>query len=710
MMYRDAWTARYPIMAVLLAVAVVAGVAVGGGFTPAKYARGVVRYTAPERRLRLDLDSGWRFHLGDVAAAQVPSFDDRGWSPVDTPHTWNAVDGADGGDNYHRGVGWYRQHRKVPEADRGKRLVLDFGAANQIADVWANGVYLGRHQGGYAEFRFDATAALRVGADNVLAVRVDNSYNADIPPLGADYTLQGGLYRDVTLWAVDPVGISMFDNAGPGVYLRQHGVSAASATVDVTTRLTDATAQDRPVVVRATLTDDEGKTVTARTGAPTTVRAQGGADDHETLVVDYPHRWDGVHDPYLYHVTVEVRDASSDAVLDAVTQPLGLRTISVDPDEGFFLNGHHLPLHGVALHQDRGGVGWAETSADRVQDFGLIRQIGANAVRMVHYQHDQEDYTLADQQGLVVWAELPLVSTITDSAAFTANAEQQLRELIVQNYNHPSIVFWSIGNEQAHDDRPTNALLTALAVMVRHLDPDRLSTYANCCVSDISAVVNHTDVSAYNRYYGWYYGTVDRFGPWADSLHFANPSRDIGISEYGAGADPAQHSADLTPPSPIGAVHPEEYQAYYHERMWKQIVARPYIWGTFVWNMFDFASDSRAEGGAPGINDKGLVTRDRKIKKDAFYWYAANWSSAPVLYITSRRWTTRTAAGTQLKVYSNASTVTASLDGQPLGSRGSGDHIFLWNQVTLRPGANTVTVTAVVNGIPLTDTATWTLM
>jgi len=696
------------IAAALALAAAIAGLTVAD-ISPARFARSVVPYTPPTVRVRQSLDTGWRFHLGDVAAAQVPGFDDRGWSRVDTPHTWNAVDGADGGGNYYRGVGWYRQHCAVPATDRGKRLVLEFGAAEQVADVWVNGTHLGRHEGGYAAFRFDATALLHAGADNVVAVRVDNAYNPDIAPLSGDFTMQGGLYRDVTLWAVDPVGISLLDSAGPGVYLRQRGVSRAAATVDVTTRLSDATPRDRSVVVRVTVADAGGKTVVARTGAPATVPAQGGTDDRQTLTIDAPHLWDGVADPYLYQVTAEVHDAASGAIIDTVTQPLGLRTIGVDPNKGFFLNGRHVPLHGVALHQDHSSDGWAETEADRVQDFGLIRQLGANAVRMVHYQHDQADYTLADQQGLVVWAELPLVNNVTNSAAFTADAEQQLRELVTQDFNHPSIVFWSIGNEQAFDDAPTNALLSALALMVHRLDPDRLSTYANCCVSDISAVVNHTDVSAYNRYYGWYYATVDRFGPWADSLHYANPSRDIGISEYGAGANPAQHTADLAPPNPLGALHPEEYQAWYHERMWKQIVARPYLWGTFVWNMFDFASDLRGEGSTPGVNDKGLVTRDRQIKKDAFYWYAVNWSAAPLVYITSRRWTSRTDATTQLKVYSNASTVTASVDGQPIGSRKSGDHIFTWAAVTLRPGPNTVTVTASVDGVPLTDTVTWTL-
>jgi beta-galactosidase len=666
-------------------------------------------YTPPDLRNRVDLNTGWKFNKGDVAGAEQAGFNDAAWSSVSTPHTWNAADGSDGGSNYYRGIGWYRRHYTVPSAYAGKQLYLQFAGANQVADVWVNGTYLGKHSGGYARFRFNATAAFHVGQDNVIAVKVNNADNNDIAPQSADYSFDGGIYRNVSFWAVDPVQIRMLDYAGPGVYLRQRSVTAASATVDVTTKLFNNNGAALNVSVRTVVTDAAGNVVADQTASAGSVAAHAGKDVVQSVTIANPHRWDGLADPYQYNANVELRDTATGRVTDVVTEPLGLRSFAIDPGAGFSLNGHHLDLHGVNLHQDRAGAGWAVNDAQHTQDFDLIKEIGATAVRLAHYQHDQKDYNLADAAGLVAWAEIPLVNDTTASSAFTANAEQQLRELIRQNYNHPSIVFWSIGNEQRQDNAATNALLTDLAGIVNAEDPDRLSTYASCCVSDTGAVPTHAETTGYNKYYGWYTGSVSGLGPNLDSLHAALPARPIAVSEYGAGANVTQHELNPAQPSAGGQWHPEEYQAYLHEQSWKQLQARPYVWGKFVWNMFDFASDGRNEGAQPGINDKGLVTRDRAIRKDAFYWYKANWSSAPTLYITSRRWTQRTTATTDVKVYSNASTVTVTLNGTALGAKSSTDHIFTWTGVTLRSGTNTVTATAVINGTTVTDTVTWTL-
>jgi beta-galactosidase len=687
-----------------LAAAIVAGSLVVTA-SPAEAAT----YTPPATRQRVDLNANWRFHKGDVSGAQDPAFDDSGWQPVVVPHTWNAADGADGGNNYYRGVGWYRRHYVVPSTFAGKMLYLQFAGANQVADVWVNGVYSGQHQGGYARFRFVVKSAFKVGQDNVIAVKVNNADHNDIPPQSADYTFFGGIYRNVSLWVTDPLQVRMLDFAGPGVYLRQRSVTAASATIDVTTKLFNNNTTSRSVAVRTVVTDATGTVVADQTAPARTLNAASGVDLVQTVTIANPRRWDGLADPYQYHANVEVRDVSANRVTDVVTEPLGLRTFAVDPNTGFSLNGHPLDLHGVNLHQDRADVGWAVTDADHTQDFNLIKEIGATSVRLAHYQHDQKDYNLADDIGLVVWAEIPLVNDTTNSTGFTANAEQQLRELIRQNYNHPSIVFWSIGNEQRADNTATNTLLTRLASDVDSEDPDRISTYASCCVSDTGAINSHTEVNGYNEYFGWYTGSYNDLGGWADSLHTANPTRRFALSEYGAGANTTQHA--LNPPKPVttSQSHPEEYQALLHEASWKQLKARDYIWGKYVWNMFDFASDSRNEGAQPGINDKGLVTRDRGTRKDAFYWYKANWSSAPTLYITSRRWTWRVDATTEVKVYSNAPSVTLTLNGTSLGTKTSTDRIFKWTGVTLQSGPNTVQVSATIGGTAVMDTVTWTL-
>lgn len=671
-------------------------------------------YTAPNPRVRIDLNQGWRFVRADVTGAERPGFDDSGWTPVNTPHTWNAVDGADGGNNYYRGVGWYRRHYTAPSELAGKRLYLQFAGVDQVADVWVNGTYLGQHKGGYSRFRFGVTAVLVPGGDNVIAVRVTNAQDTGIAPVSADYTFEGGIYRNVSLWATDNLHVRLEDYAGPGIYLRQSNVTAASATVTVTTKLWNDSNTTRSVVVRSVIADKSGTIVAEARSTAQTVAAATGAEIRQTVGIDSPRLWNGLADPYLYNASVEIHDvtAGADRITDVVTERLGLRSVAVNPDTGFHLNGSRLGLHGVNLHHERAGKGWALTDPEHIQDYDLIRELGANAVRMAHYQHDQKEYELADERGLIVWAEIPLVNSVTNSTAFTAGTQNQLRELIRQNYNHPSIVFWGIGNEQTdYNGTATNTLLASLAGIVESEDPDRLSTYAVRSEDPDDAQAGlHTQTTGFNKYLGWYYGSKDgELGAWADNLHANSPSRMIGISEYGAGANTTQHALNPPRPTPGGSWHPEEYQSLFHEAAWKQLASRPYIWGTFVWAMFDFASDGRNEGSRPGINDKGLVTRDRQIRKDAFYWYKANWASTPTLHITSRRWTQRTDATTEVKVYSNAGQVTATLNGTSLGTLSSSDHIFRWANVTLRPGQNTVTVTATINGSTYTDSVDWTL-
>lgn len=666
-------------------------------------------FTSPALRTRTDLNQGWRFVLEDATGAHEPGFDDASWQTVDTPHTWNAEDGADGGSDYHRGVGWYRRHVEVPASEAGRRQILQFAGVNQVAEVWVNGTHVGTHVGGYARFRFDVTEHLVVGGDNVVAVRVDNAHDPDIAPLNADFSFQGGIYRNVSLWSVDPLMVRVLDHAGPGVYVRQRDVSAEEATVEVTTKLWNNRGGSAQVAVRTTVTDADGAVVAQETSSAQALAAGRGTEVAQTLTIDSPRLWNGTADPYLHRVHAEVLDARTGTVTDVVTEPLGLRTIRIDPAGGFFLNGEHVPLKGVNIHQDRAGKGWAVNNADHVEDMRLVQEVGANAVRTAHYQHDQRTYDLADEMGMVVYAEIPFVNAYTDSAAFRENVEQQLVEMVRQNYNHPSIALWGIGNEIRTDDAVANEIVAMLQETVDAEDPDRITTYATCCIGDTGPLNRHADTASYNRYYGWYSRDMAHLGTWADQLHAKEPQRAIGISEYGAGANVEHHALHPDKPVTTGQWHPEEYQAEYHEQSWAEIEARPFIWGSFVWNMFDFASDRRDEGAQPGINDKGLVTWDRKIRKDAFWFYRAAWSDEPTLQVASERWTDRTDLLTDVKVYSNATSVRATLNGTSLGPRSSEDHVFRWEDVELRPGANTVEVTATIDGEVHTDTVTWHL-
>ncbi|KAA2261541.1 glycoside hydrolase family 2 protein [Solihabitans fulvus] len=671
-------------------------------------AEGSAGYTAPSPRQHVDLDGGWRFVRADAAGAESPTFDDSAWAAVTVPHTWNAKDGEDGGNNYYRGIGWYRRHYTPPPTVAGQKLWLQFDGADTVTDVWVNGTHLGQHQGGFARFRFDATDALVPGGDAVIAVRVSNARDAGIAPLSGDFTMFGGLYRDVSLEVTDPLSIRMLDYAGPGVYLRQRSVSSASATVDVTTKVWNNSGTTRHTRVRTVVTDATGAVVADTSTATRAVAAHTGDQVTQTVSLTNPHRWNGRADPYLYQANVELRDVDSGAVTDEVTEPLGLRSFGLAPDSGFALNGSHLALHGVNLHQDRLDQGWAVSAAEHTQDFDLMDEMGVNAIRTAHYQQSQQVYGLADRRGYLVWSEIPVINSVTDSAAFTANAVQQLRELIRQDYNHPSVAFWGIGNEQGQDNAATNALLKTLADTVTAEDPDRISTYAHAG-GDGSNLITHTATAGFNKYYGWYGGALPDFGSWADTLHANQPSRAIAVSEYGAGASIYQHQDN--PPTPVwnSGWHPEEYQALFHESYWTQIQSRQYLWGTFVWNMFDFASDGRNEGDTPGRNDKGLVTYDRATRKDAFYWYKANWTATPFVYLTSRRFTDRADATTTVKVYGTVDSARLTVNGAAVGGAvTSTDHRYRWANVTLAKGPNTITVTGTRGGATYTDTATWT--
>lgn len=675
------------------------------GFVPGCASSSAMRL---DSRMDTSLNSGWMFRRADVTGAEAPNFDDGAWTEVDLPHTWNAIDGQDGpATPYYRGIGWYRRHYTVAESLRGRRIYLQFDGSNIISEVYVNGSLAGSHAGGFAAFRFDVTDLLTLGGDNVIAVKVDNSAGVDVnnvitasptanvPPLNADFTFFGGIYRGVHLFSTPPLAISPLDFGSSGVYVTQANVTAVSADLSLKVKLANAAAETATANLKATVLDASGAEVVSLSFNQA-VPAKGNADATASSKMMNPHLWNGLADPYLYSVRVDLLDGSR--VADSITVPLGLRSFSLDANTGFTLNGAYLDLHGVNKHQDHPNKGWAITDTDTDADFEFIKELGATAVRLAHYQHAQHTYDVADRAGLVVWAETPVVDRVNDTPQFSANAEQQLTELIRQNYNHPSIVFWSVGNETTLNAGPNpDALIAHLADVVASEDATRLASYA--ATGDTYNPVNwHGTAHGFNEYQGWYGSHVADFATWVDQTHVDRPTQAIGLTEYGAGASIAQHTADPAAQDTGGnhttVEHSEEYQTYYHEGYWSALSSRPFVWGKFIWNAFDFASDTRSEGSAPGLNDKGLVTFDRQTKKDAFYLYKANWSSEPFVYITSRRFSTLPQASTSIKVYSNASVVDLKLNGASLGTQSADNHIFIWNNVAWAEGANTVEASA----------------
>jgi beta-galactosidase len=655
------------------------------------------------------INEGWKFIRADVNGAQRPGFNDSNWSDVTLPHTWNAEDTLKGGD-YYRGPGWYRGKIAIPAEAKGRRVFVYFEAASTVADVYFNGVHLGQHRGGFTAFCFELTPHIRWGGWNALAVRVDNSYVEDVPPLGGDFNIYGGLYRPVWLIVTNAICITPMDYASPGIYLKQTKVSKKEAKVDVLAKVSNGF--DKPVSIQLRISIvDSNSTIVAQGKVEGRVAAGQTKDLSRQIQIKNPHLWNGLKDSYVYGAQVEL--VLDGKVIDEVSGILGLRWFSVDQSKGFFLNGEPYPLHGVNRHQDRPGKGWAISYEDQQEDVNLILELGANCVRLAHYPHSNYFQTLCDKNGLVVWSELPLVNQVLDTPAFRENAKQQLMELIHQHYNHPSIVFWSLYNELGNYGRcdDPRALLTELNKLAKKEDPTRLTTAASNDPSDKwPGVRKIADLIAWNTYPGWYRGTPPQMGQEIDNYKKDAGKKPLGISEYGAGASVNQHEQNMKKgPTPAGKWHPEGWQAIVHEENYAAIEARPYLWSTFVWVMFDFASAGRNEGDTPGVNDKGLVTTDRKTKKDAFYFYKAKWTREPFVYITSRRDTERKEAITTVKIYSNCDSVELKVNGQSMGSKTSNNCIFKWPDIQLNEGLNTIETIAARGVQSCTDNCVWRL-
>ncbi len=662
-------------------------------------------YSPPlDARADLLLDTGWRFTTNAVSGAQAPAFDDAAWNPISLPHTWNNLDGQDGGGNYYRGAGWYRVHLPLDASLAGRHFFLKFDGAFSVSDVYVNGAFLGEKIGGFAAFVFDATSALQPGADNVIAVKVSNAPNSDVPPLNADFTFFGGLYRDVHLLVTGPAQISPLDCGSPGVYLQTTGVSSNSATLQFTTVLSNAAASPVTLNLRSIVTDAATNILVALTNT-VTLRAMSSSNIVVSTIIDHPHLWNGLDDPYLHHAFVELRDDAG--VIDCVAQPLGFRSFNVDPTNGFFLNGRHYDLHGVNLHQDWLNCGWAVSSAQRATNFAFLKEIGATFLRLSHYEHADETYQLADQNGVCVWSEIPIIDYITVSAGFYSNTLQDLRDMIRQRYNHPSVVCWSIYNEITLQSGPNATNLVAQeAALAAQEDPTRPATAA-ANTSDNDPTTTFTPLIAFNKYYGWYSSPLNGIGAWADNYHATHPNRPVGITEYGAGGSIYQHSENPAfPANTSSAFHPEEWQNIVHETNWQMMAARPFLWCKLLWNAFDFASDGRSEGETPGRNDKGIATYDRLARKDVFYYYKASWTTNPMVYITGHTFTNRLTNSVIAKIYANCDTVELFLNGASQGLVSSPNCIYAW-PITLQPGSNYVTATGVKGGASVTDALVW---
>ena len=630
---------------------------------------------------------------------------------VDLPHTWNAQDALSGKPDYKRGIGNYDKKLFIRSEWKGKRLFLRFEGANCVSNVFINGKQIGEHRGGYGAFIFEITDKVNYGKNNTVLVRVNNGEQLDVMPLVGDFNFYGGIYRDVHLLVTEDICISPLDYASPGVYLFQQHVGEKQAAVLARINLSNGTEHPRQATLR--LQVKEGDKVVYQADKKVTVAPHTSVQPEEmSFTLLNPRLWNGREDPFMYQTVITlVKDGKE---IDKVEQPLGLRYYATDADRGFFLNGKHLPLHGVCRHQEWAEVGNALRPMHHEEDTRLMLEMGVNAIRLAHYPQATYMYDLMDRNGIVTWAEIPFVGPggyadkgFVDQPSFRKNGKEQLKEMIRQHFNHPSICFWGLFNElKENGDNPLE-YIKELNVLAHQEDPTRPTTSA----SNQGGAINFiTDNIAWNRYDGWYGATPATLASWLDKTHQAHPEIKIAISEYGAGASIYHQQDSLVQTSPGSWGHPENWQTEYHIQNWKIISERPYVWGSFVWNMFDFGAAHRTEGDRPGINDKGLVTHDRKVKKDAFYFYKANWNPEPMVYIAGRRSVNRVKPVTEVQIFSNCAEVTLKVNGQIIKKmQPDGVKVCIFKDIRLKKGENNIEVSAKNGKRVITDACCWIL-
>ena len=598
----------------------------------------------------VSINNNWFFSKEATAVPEALCTD---WEAVNVPHCWNAVDGQDGGNDYWRGTAYYAKSIVKAELPAADRYYLEIQGANSSADVYLNGKHLAHHDGGYSTWRVDLTETME--EENLLVIAVDNTPNDKVYPQVADFTFYGGLYRNVNIMAVPESHFDLDYYGAPGIKVTPV-MEEKDAKTEVEVFLINA---KEGQTVRYTLMNKEGKVL----GTKDT------ADKKIIFRIKNAHLWHGRKDPYLYSVKAELIENGE--VLDTVSTRFGCRSYKIDPENGFILNGEEYPLRGVSRHQDRWGFGNALLPEHHKEDIELICEVGATTIRLAHYQHDQYFYDLCDEKGMVIWAEIPYISN--HMVGGRENTISQMRELITQNYNHPCIVVWGLSNEISMNGSSADLIDNhhVLNDMCHEMDKTRPTTMAVVSMCDMdSEYVHIPDTVSYNHYFGWYGGDTSMNGPWFDKFHEKYPNQPIGCSEYGCEA------LNWHTSNPQQGDYTEEYQAYYHEELIKQLFTRKYMWATHVWNMFDFGADARAEGGENGQNHKGLMTFDRKYKKDSFYAYKAWLSDEPFVHLCGKRYIDRVEDVTKVTVYSNQPSVELFANGESLGVKEAPDHFF----------------------------------
>lgn len=653
-------------------------------------------------------NEGWQFKRGPFTQDPVKykSIFEGKWSDVEIPHTWNAKDMQLKYNEFYAGEAYYRKTFFADEALKDKRVFIRFEGVGQVATLYVNGEFLGEHKGGYSAFAFDLSKMLKYGQENEILVRVDNASRPDVIPVNhVLFGVYGGIYRPVWLIVTEKVNIAVTDHASPGVYITQKNVSPKSADVKVKVKLENKHKTPQQVVLENTIYDREGK-LCLKKSEPVTVTPQSVQSFETDFVVRKPHLWHGRKDPYLYKVVTRVK--SGDQVLDEMVQPLGLRKYEIVAGDGFYLNGEKYPMYGVCRHQDWWGIGSALKKENHDFDLSMIMDIGATTVRFAHYQQSDYIYSKCDSLGLIIWAEIPFVNRVSTQEG--PNAKQQLVELIRQGFNHPSIYIWGLHNEVYSPTEYTSTLTKELNDVAKTEDPDRYTVSVNGYGHMEHPVNLNAEVQGMNRYFGWYEKKIQDIKPWIENLETQYPTYKFMLTEYGADANIGHQTEYLGESLNWGKpYYPETFQTKLHEYQWSVISQHPYIIASYLWNMFDFGVPASYRGGVPARNMKGLMTIDRKIKKDSYFFYKANWSEDPVVYITQRRLKEREKKVTTVTVYSNIGEPTVYLNDKKLTGvkKGYTDIHYIFENVELQQGKNILKAVAQKDGKTYEDTIEW---
>ncbi len=654
-------------------------------------------------------NDGWEFKKGPFAqdAMKVAQKWNAKWEKVNIPHTWNAEDMQKRAASFYEGVGYYRKNYVFPETLKGKRVFLRFEGVASCAEVYVNGYLVGSHKGGYSAFVCEIGSQIKYGAENEILVKADNASRPDVIPVNHNlFGVYGGMYRPVWLVVTEPCNIVVNDCASPGVFITQKNVSKKSAEVSVKVKVDNASLVPVPLELENTIYDMNGKQI-KKHRQTFELTPQGVQAYTSNFKLNNPHLWQGREDPYLYKVVSRLMQDGQ--VIDEVVQPLGLRKYEIVAGDGFYLNGKKYPMYGVTRHQDWWGLGSALTNKEHDFDLAQIMDIGATTVRFAHYQQSDYLYSRCDSLGLVIWAEIPFVNRVTGQE--WENAHQQMRELVRQSFNHPSIYVWGIHNEVYHPHGYTAALTQSLHDLCKTEDPDRYTAAVNGYGHADHPVNQNADIQGMNRYFGWYEKKIQDFKPWIEKLEKEYPWQRLMLTEYGADANLKHQTEILGDALNWGSeFYPETFQTKTHEYQWAVIAKHPYIIASYLWNMFDFSAPMWERGGVPARNMKGMITFDRKVKKDSYYWYKANWSKDPVLYLTQRRNVEREKKETTVTVYSNIGTPKVYLNGQELKDmrKGYTDVHYIFDHVVLKEGKNIVKTVVAYGGKEYTDEIEWT--